>query len=171
MDFQKLATARYSVRKFQDKPIAAETLNLILEAGRLAPTAGNRQPQRVLVADKADALAKIDLCTKCRFGAPLSLLVCYDASACWVRPFDGENSGQVDASIVTTHMMLQAEALGVGSLWVMFFDPAAAREQFALAETIVPVAILVLGYAAEDAAPSDRHGERQTMDNMLLGAN
>ena len=168
MSFFDLATARYSVRKYADTPVEADKLAAILEAARIAPTAGNRQPHRVLVVQDPDGLAKIDLCTRSRNAAPLALLVCYDRDACWVRPADGENSGQVDASIITTHMMLQAQELGLGSLWVMHFDPTIAAEQFALAENLVPVAILMLGYAADDSAPTERHSERQSIEQMLI---
>ena len=50
MTFQELAHARYSVRSFNDIPIEDEKLNLILEAGRVAPTACNFQPQKIYVA-------------------------------------------------------------------------------------------------------------------------
>ena len=168
MDFMELALARYSVRKYKDTPIDEETLGLILESGRIAPTAGNRQPHRVMVVQSAEALAKIDACTRSRNGAPLALVVCYDRDACWVRPVDGENSGQVDASIITTHMMLEAQYLGLGSLWVMHFDPTILIEQFALADNIVPVAILMLGYPTDDCAPTERHNDRMTIEQMLI---
>jgi nitroreductase len=65
-------------------------------------------------------------------------------------------------------MMLQAQELGLGSLWVMHFDPIIAAEQFALAENLVPVAILMLGYAADDSAPTERHSDRQSIEQMLI---
>ena len=55
MTFQELAHARYSVRSFQDAPIKDEELNLILEAGRVAPTACNNQPQKIFVAKSEEA--------------------------------------------------------------------------------------------------------------------
>jgi hypothetical protein len=55
------------------------------------------------------------------------LLVCFDKNGSWVRPFNGEHSGWVDASIVTAHMMLQAADIGLGSTWVMHFDAAKIR--------------------------------------------
>jgi nitroreductase len=168
MDFSALAAARYSVRKFKDTPVKKEDLDRILEAARSAPTAGNRQPQRVLVITREEGLKKIDLCTKCRFGAPAVLLVCADTTACWVRPFDGAKSDQVDASIVTTQMMLQAADIGLGTTWVMFFDPAKLIEEFKLPDTLLPVALLVLGYPADDAVPADRHGLRNPLDKLVF---
>jgi nitroreductase len=168
MDFKTLAAERYSVRKFKSQVVEAEKIDLILETARLAPTAGNRQPQRIAVIRDAEGLARIDACTSCRFGAPVVFIICYDRSCCWVRPFDGENSGQVDASIITTHMMLQAQDLGLGTTWVMHFDPVKTVEAFALSEQLIPVAMLILGYPADDAAPSPKHMQRQELEKMLL---
>ena len=140
----------------------------ILEAGRTAPTACNNQPQRIkLIADPKD-LAKMDDCTPCRFNAPAALLVCYDKTVCWKRGFDGQGSGEVDASIVATHLMLAAQEAGLGTCWVMYFDPAKTTEMFALPENIVPVAFLPIGYPADGAAPSGSHKNRLPLDKLLL---
>ncbi|MDR2514885.1 MAG: nitroreductase family protein [Christensenellaceae bacterium] len=167
MDFKALATKRYSVRKFSREPVTAAELQAVLLAGRIAPTAANRQPQRVLVLTEEEGLKKLDACTSCRFGAPAALIVFFDRDAPWARPFDGERSGWVDASIVTDHMMMQAADLGLGSTWVMHFDPAKVMELFQVPETLVPVAVLPLGHPAADAEPSDRHalrlGETETI--------
>lgn len=168
MTFLELSAARYSLRKFKSLPVEADKLARILEAGRIAPTAHNNQPQRIKVISEPAELALVDKCTPCRYGAPLVLLVCYDKNICWKRPFDGALSGEVDASIVTTHLMFAAQEAGLGSVWVMHFDPAKAIEHFALPENIVPVAMLPLGYPAEDAKPSDSHLKREALENILL---
>ena len=130
-----------------------EKLDAVLEAGRLAPTAVNYQPQRILVLDSDAALGKLKDCTPYHFSAPLALVVCYDAAVSWKRSYDGKDMGEVDASIVTTHMMLEAAALGLGSTWVGHFDPQKVRSAFALA-------ILPMGYPHESSVPSPRHAER-----------
>ncbi len=79
MDFLQLAKEqRYSVRKFKADKIEKEKLDLILEAGRIAPTAANFQPQRILVIDSEEGLTKLKTCTPYHFNAPLALLICYD---------------------------------------------------------------------------------------------
>ena len=166
--FFELAANRYSVRSFDQKGIEPEKLAQVLEAGRVAPTAHNDQPQRIKVITAAEELAKVDECTRCRFGAPAVLLICYDKNTCWKRSFDEALSGEVDASIVTTHMMLAAEELGLGTCWVMYFNPAKAIELFALPENIIPVAMLPMGYKSESAAPSERHADRQNIEKLLL---
>ena len=108
MTFKELSVTRYSVRKYKDTPINRETLNAVLEAGRAAPTAGNRQPQRILAVTGKEGLEKLDHCTRSRYRAPAAFIVCYDKNECWIRPFDNAGSGEIDASIVTTALMFQA---------------------------------------------------------------
>lgn len=166
--FSALAKARYSVRSYKPQPVEAEKLAEILEAGRVAPTACNNQPQRIKIIDTPDSLAKMDECTPFRFGASTVLLICYDRTQVWKRSFDGAASGDVDAGIVTTHLMLAAQEQGLGSCWVMYFDPEKTREAFGLPENIVPVAYLPIGYAAEDCKPADRHFQRKLIDEILI---
>lgn len=87
-------------------PAPCATINAILEAGPLAPTAKNLQGQRIYVVQSAEGLAKIDALTPCRYGAPTVLVVAYDKNSVFVFPGGKANSGEEDASIVATHMML-----------------------------------------------------------------
>ena len=159
MDFLTLARERYSVRKFTEQPVKQEDLDKILAAGHLAPTACNFQPQRVLVLRSGEALEKLKGCTDCHFNAPTALIVCADLERCWKRKFDGKLSSDVDASIVTTLMMMEAQELGVGTTWVMYFDPQKVRRTFGLPDHVDPVAILVMGYPAPDAVPAPLHSQ------------
>jgi nitroreductase len=168
MSFLELTKSRYSARKFKDQPVEQDKLAQILEAGRVAPTAKNNQPQRIKIITTPEDFSKVDECTPCRFGAQLVLLICYDKEICWQRHFDGALSGEVDASIVTTSMMFAAEALGLGTCWVMHFDAQKASEVFALPENIIPVAMLPIGYRTDDCAPSPAHSTRMDMDAFLL---
>lgn len=161
MNFLELAEKRYSVRKFSNTPVEKEKLDAILQAGRLAPTACNNQPQSILVLQTGEALEKLKKCTRCHFDAPLALLICYDKDSSWKRPFDKKDHGDIDASIVCTHMMLEAAALGLGTTWVCYFDPAAVVREFSLPENIVPSSILPLGYPADDAEPAPLHSQRK----------
>ena len=166
-DFLALASERYSVRSYTGEPVRKEDLHRILQAGCLAPTACNLQPQRVFVLQSKDALEKLRRCTRCHFHCHTALLVCQDRTACWVRKYDGKPIGDIDAAIVTTHMMLEAASLGVGCCWVMHFNTAAVREEFALPDNLEPVAILTMGYPAEDAAPYPGHSQRRPMEELV----
>lgn len=167
MDFLTLASERYSVRKFKNKPIGQESIDKILAAAHLAPTGCNFQPQRILVINNEEALAKLKDCTRCHFDALCAMLVCYNKDECWTRPYDGYQSGIVDASIVTTHMMLEACELGIGSTWVMHFNPFKMRDAFAIPENIEPVSLLVMGYPADDAVPNERHTQFRPVDDIV----
>lgn len=168
MDFLTLAAERYSVRKFRETPVCENDLEKILKAGHLAPTGCNIQPQRILVIDGEENILKLKECTRCHFDAPTALLVCYDKTECWVRKYDNKTAGECDAAIVTDHMMLEAAEIGVGSTWVMHFNPFKIREAFAIPDAYEPVALLVLGYPAPDAEPNPRHGEFRPMSQTVF---
>ncbi len=169
MDFLKLAKdKRYSVRKFKTDKIEKEKLNSILEAGRVAPTAANFQPQRILVIDNEEGLTKIKTCTPYHFNAPLVMLICYDYETSWKHKHSGKPSGDVDASIVTTQMMLEAANLGIGSTWVAAFDHDKIRELFGIPDYLIPVALLPLGYPASDAKPYSAHYKRFDMNHTVF---
>lgn len=162
MKFIELAKARYSVRSYLPKKIEEEKLQLILEAGRVAPTACNNQPQRVLVLQSEESLKKISETAPSKmFGAPCVIVVCADRTKTWVRPIDGMNSADIDASIVTDHMMLQATELGIGSVWICYFDAEKIKKAFGLPEGVEPINILALGYTDETPQSSDRHDTRR----------
>lgn len=168
MSFFELVKSRYSVRSFKSLQIEPEKLAQVLEAGRLAPTAHNEQPQRIMIISDPDDLAKVDECTPCRFKAPTVILIGYDRNTCWKRKFDGAGSGEVDAAIVTTHLMLAAQDAGLGTCWVMFFDPVKLTELFSLPEHIIPVALLPIGYPADDAVPAAFHGQRVQLTELMI---
>ncbi len=162
MDFLELVKEkRYSVRKFKTDKIEKEKLDYILEAGRLAPTAANFQPQRILVIQSEEGLEKVKECTRYQFGAPCVLLVCFDNTTCWKSSQNGNrNGGDVDTSIVLTHIMLAAADQGLGSTWVGAFSHDKARELFNIPEYLQPVAMLPVGYATDDYLPNPWHTKR-----------
>ncbi len=160
MEFLSMAKQRYSVRQYKAAPVEQEKLLKILEAGRVAPTATNAQPQKVYVLQSPEALEKAKEAARF-YDAPVLLMVCADKDAAWVRKYDGMNSYQIDAAIVTDHMMLQATELGLGSLWICWFKEDVLRQAFDLPENIVPVNLLAIGYADGEAASPDRHDEKR----------
>jgi len=166
-DFMILAEERFSVRSFTDEPLLPDVLGRILHVGHIAPTACNLQPQRIYVMQSPEALEKLKNCTSCHFNAPLGILVCADMDSCWERPFDGQPSGLIDASIVATHMMLQAAAEGVGCTWVMHMDPETLAAEFSLPDNEFPVCLLMMGYAAEDAIPAPGHLRKRPIQETV----
>ncbi len=171
MSFLELAKKRCSVRKFDGTPVSDEQLATILQAGRIAPTACNIQSQRIIVCNTDEALAKVKASTKYHFDAPLVLVICYNKAKSWKRSdFDGADYGIVDATIVTTHMMLAAADIGLGSTWVGYFDPAKAREVFELADDEEVIAFLPIGTPHPDYKPSALHDKRLSLQETVRNA-
>lgn len=158
MDFLSLAKRRYACRKYKNKPVEAQQLAAILEAGRVAPTGANRQPQRLVVVQSPEGMERLARCTR-DFGAPCAIIVCADTSEVWTRKYDDKKIGDIDASIVTDHMMLQAASLGLDTLWICMFKPEAVREEFHLPAHFEPVNILLVGYGSDQHVSPDRHDE------------
>ena len=169
MSFMELSKARYSVRAFQNTPIEEEKLHLILEAGRIAPTACNNQPQKIYVAKSEEAKAKLASVCRFTFGAPVILVVCYDRTRDWKNKLmPGYESGETDAAIVCTHMMLQAAELGIGSCWVGYFNAQEVADALGLPEHVTVSALLPIGYAAEDALPAPKHTEYRDLADTVV---
>lgn len=167
MDFMKLAKERYSVRNFLDKHLEQEIIDKILDCGHIAPTGCNLQPQRILVLNTDESIIKLKNCTKCHFDAPTAMLVCYNKDESWVRKYDGALSAPIDASIVTTHMMLMANSLGVGTCWVMHFNPEAMTKEFNIPDNYIPVALLVMGYPHPDAKALEMHKKTRPLSEIV----
>ncbi|MBP5407369.1 nitroreductase family protein [bacterium] len=168
MNFIELAKKRYSVRSYSSRKVEKEILNKILEAGNIAPTAKNQQPQRIYVVEDTAMLAKLDTLTPCRYNAPTVLIFTYDTDDDWKNPNEaGIHSGIEDVSIVATHIMLQAAELGLGTTWCNMFGNTALEEAFDLPANEKSVLFMDLGYAAEDAEPSPGHTEKKPLADTV----
>lgn len=168
MGFLDLAKERYSVRKFTDRPIEQEKLDQILQAALVAPTARNSQPWRIHVLRSEEALEKVNALSRCIFGAPVVLLFTYDRNEEWKSPLeDGVHAGVEDASIVATHVMLEAWELGIGSLWVNLFPNTETERAFDLPESERSVLLMPIGYAAQDSEPSEKHAASRPVDELV----
>ena len=152
MNFHELIQSRYSVRAYKSDCVEEEKLQQVLEAGRLAPTAANRQPFQFIVIHtkgKETELKRIydpDWFTQ----GPLVVCVCTLPQQAWSR-IDGKNYAEVDATIAMDHLILAAADLGLGTCWVGAFNPKAAREVLGLPDHVEPIAFTPLGYPADEA--------------------
>lgn len=167
MEFKAVVQNRYSCKKYSNRPVEAEKLNAILEAGRLAPTAKNLQEQHVYVLQSAEALAKVDAITPCRYGAPTVLVVAFDKNNVFTYPGGKRDSGVEDATIVATHMILAAADEGVDSCWVNFLDPEKLAQAIGLPENEEVLMVMDLGYAAEGAGPLANHSSRKPLSETV----
>lgn len=167
MKFIDIAKQRSSVRSYTDKKVEPEKLEKILEAAHVAPTAANLQPVHLIVVQSREGLEKIGKAADI-YGAPAAVIVCADHDKAWVRPFDHKQTGDIDAAILTDHMMLQAAELGLGSVWVCYFKPDVLSGEFDLPANLEPVNILAMGYSAEKALDPERHQKTRIPVNKLV---
>ena len=166
MEFQQVLNARFSVREFQAKPVEDEKINEILKAAQIAPTAKNSQPQKIYVVKSDEAMEKFRQCTKCHFDAPMGFIICYDDDQSF-KGRDGREFGVLDASIVTTYMMLKATELGLGTTWVGLFDAQKTKQLFNMPDNIVPLAYLPVGYPKEGCQPNPRHFDKKPLADTV----
>lgn len=164
MDFIELIKKRYSVRAYKTDPVEKEKLSQILEAARLAPTASNRQPFKIIVIHTRRKKTKLlTIYQKEWFvQAPLVLCVCGIKENAWVRK-DGREYFYVDATIVMDYMILAATALGLGTCFIAAFNEAAARTVLSIPDDAEPILFTPLGYP--DVSPGVR--KRKKMDELV----
>lgn len=168
MEFLDLARQRYSVRAYQPQAVEEAAVERIIEAGRVAPTAANRQPVRIVQVSTSEGLDRLAQGAEV-YGAPLAFVVCANRERAWRRDYDGKVTADIDASIVTDHMMLEATSLGLGTVWVCWFDPQAVSRALGLPEGWEPVNILAVGHAACTPASAERHAtERISTDELVI---
>lgn len=168
MEFMTLTKQRCAVRSYQPKPVEEEKLTKLLEAAHVAPTAGNLQPVRLVVVQTKEGLARVGKAADL-YGAPLAIVVCADHGKAWVRPFDGKQSCDIDASILTDHMMLQATELGLGTVWVCYFKEDVLKQELGLPPELEPVNILAVGYSTQFPGDTSRFDQtRIPLEQLVL---
>jgi len=169
VDFAGVVRTRSSIRDYDPaRPVPRPVLERILEAGRLAPSAANRQPWRFIVASSPGALAGVRRCyAKPWFNdAPHVLAVTGSANAAWTRQADGWNSLETDLAIAMDHLVLAAAAEGVGTCWIANFQPDALRSALGLDADRRVFAITPLGYPRPGAV-AERLKERKSFDQVV----
>lgn len=168
MSVLDIAKKRFSVRKYTDNIVEKEKLDKIFEAAHVAPTAANMQPVKLYVVQSKEGLDKVGKAANV-YGAPVAIVVCADKSKAWKRPFDGMITTDIDASILTDHMMLEATAQGLGSVWICYFKADVLKKELDLPEHLEPINILALGYSAEPEADKNRHStQRMPIEDLVI---
>jgi nitroreductase len=164
MQLIELINKRYSVRSYKPDSVENDKLQMVLEAARLAPTAANRQPFRIIVTPTRDKQSELlRIYNRSWFvQAPLVICICGIAADAWVRR-DGKNYTDVDSAIAMDHLVLEATDLGLGTCWIAAFDPIAARQVLGIPEDAEPIAFTPLGYPA-DQPPAKK---RKNLDDLI----
>jgi nitroreductase len=157
MDFNELASKRYSVRAYKHNPIGKEKLSKVLNAARLAPTANNRQPfQIIVIHTKGREPELLSIYQREWFvQAPLILCVCGLPSIAWKRR-DGRQYLDVDIAIVIDHMVLAATDIGLGTCIIAAFDATNARRVLSIPDDVEPILFTPLGYPADSSGIKKR---------------
>ena len=149
MDFFELIEVRESIRDYNpDTKIAESTLLKIVNAGRIAPSASNKQPWKFLIISSPEMLEKVRPCYHRDWfkDAPHILVVVGDKSSSWIRKSDNYNSIETDLTIAMDHMVLAAEAEGIGTCWISAFDNTILRNALQLSDNEIVYNITPLGY-------------------------
>ena len=150
MEIFELINKRYSARAYKRNAVSKEKLDKVLNAARLAPTASNRQPFRIIVIHTKGR--EQELLTIYRrewfVQAPIIICVCGLPSEAWVWK-DARQYLYVDVAIVMDHIILAATELGLGTCWIAAFDESNARKVLSLPEDVEPILFSPLGYPAD----------------------
>lgn len=166
--FMRILESRYSCHSFTDYPVSEDKLQMILEAGRMAPSAKNCQPVRIWVVKSEEALARLRKVHPC-YGAPVVLIVGCRNEEAWVRESDGVNAAKTDAAIVLTHLMLTATDAGLANIWIWDFDPSQIRQTLPETKDHGIYALLAIGHpAAEEGKPTQLHGDRKSLEELVI---
>jgi nitroreductase len=154
----ELLRTRRSIRRYRPDPVPDEMLEQILEAGRLAPSASNRQPWHFVVVRDQAILKEVAQHAAYYFlrwahvaEAPLLIILCGEAKNRLYRQFLHEDIG-----LAGGQMMLQAKALGLGTCWLGGVDRKAIGDILKLPEDVRVIGLLTVGFPAEEPPPTPR---------------
>lgn len=147
---------RRSVRKFSDRQISDDDMDLIIEAGRWAPSGANAQPWKfIVVRDRAVIKSIADVCYysifKSRHVGEANVVVVILGN-----PAAGSATYLQDCTIAGTNMTLMAHALGIGSCWIGAFEDDTIRRILAIPEQLKIIALISFGYAAREPRVTPR---------------
>ena len=153
-----LLKGRRSIRRYRPDPVPDEMIEQLLEAGRWAPSASNRQPWQFIVVRDEAILKQVAQHAAYYFirwahveEAPLLIVLCGDARNRIYRQFLHE-----DVGLAGSQIMLQAHALGLGTCWIGGLDRKAIADVLKVPEHIEIVGLLTVGFPAEDPEPPAR---------------
>lgn len=168
MGFLDVARKRFSARSYLARDVEEEKLLAVLEAARVAPSACNLQPWQIFaVRDIQMKMELYEAYPRDWFKkAPVILVVCSDHTQSWKR-YDGKDYSDVDAAIAADHITLAAADLGLGTCWIGAFDAVKCRKALNLPEYIEPVAMLPLGYPAEEVSSQRHNTRRKSLEEIV----
>ncbi|MGA2091356.1 MAG: nitroreductase family protein [Endomicrobiales bacterium] len=156
---------RCSVRSYLDRPIESEKLEMILEAARLAPSAGNRQEWRFIVVRDGSIRQSLMKAAKNQISvgqAPVVIACCAETDNYIMSC--GQLSYPIDMAIAIEHMVLQATEEGIGTCWIGAFYEDQVKEILGIPKDIRVVQLLILGYPDK---PCPIHKDRLSLKEII----
>ena len=163
--FMSIVEDRYTCHAFNHYPVSASKLQMILDAGRMAPSEHNCQPVHIWVVKEEEALERLRKVHPC-YGAPVVLVVGSKKEEAWVRG-DGKNAAETDAAIVLTHLMLTATDARLANAWIGDFDPALLHQQLPETDGYEVYSLLAIGHPAANGKPTDLHEIRKPLEEIV----
>lgn len=170
MDFYTLLTSRRSVRSYCPDSLPRDVLDRILAMARLAPSAHNLQPWRILVLQSREWLDRVHAAYPRSWfmEAPHVVVVTGRVDDAWTRDADGYSSIETDLAIVLDHLTLAAWNEGVGSCWIANFEPDVLRKNLGLGPEDRVYAMTPLGWPAGDTAPAPAEKARKAVEQIVV---
>jgi len=158
MNFLELAEKRRSVRAYKAEAVPEALLQEVLEAGRLAPSAVNKQPWRFIVVREEMNRRGLGAAyaREWFWRAPVIIVVCILPNEAWTRAHDGKNFAWVDGALAMDHMTLAAAERDLGTCWIGAFDSIAVHEILGLPDGVEVVGMTPLGFPDVEANPRAR---------------
>lgn len=159
MEVIECIKTRRSIRKFKDKEIEKDKLKLILESAKYAPSAGNLQAREFIIIKDKKTKEKISEAAYSQnfiSGAQILIAACADKSKSQRYKEKAEIYSICDCCASIENIILSGNSLGIGSCWIGAFDEKKVKEILGIPENIKIVALLPMGYAAENPEAPDR---------------
>lgn len=168
MDFLELAKKRYSCRNYKPDAIEEDKLMKILEAARVAPSAVNYQPWHFYLIRKTENKTRIAEAYQREWmkNAPILIVACGNKHISWKRA-DGKEHMEIDLSIAIDHITLQATELGLATCWICNFQARKLKEILHLPNNVDPVAIIPIGYPADEADINRHDNKRKAVQDII----
>jgi nitroreductase len=150
MSLLDVILSRRSIRKYENKEIPQEILQQILEAGRQAPSAVNRQPFRFVVVKDHEIMKELcdNLITRFVKYAPMAIVGCADVKSLLTGKW-----AVVDTTIAMQNMVIAAWTLGIGSCWIGACNEEEVKKMLKIPDKWKVVALITFGYPAEQPKP------------------
>lgn len=160
MEAMDAIMGRRSIRRYQDRPVDPDKIEVLLRAAMAAPSAGNEQPWRfVVVTDRGqlDLLSEATEYSRMLKGAPLAIVVCGDTTS---RKYP-EDYWIEDTSAAMENLLVAAHATGLGACW-LGYHPRQDRKMrgraiLGLPEHVEVMGVASIGYPAEEKPPAERY--------------